>query len=67
MAHAHLAELRQVGQVQALGEQLAVDEPLAAAGVDAVANPAGQLLERGTDERQRMRIQKRGACAGHYP
>ena len=57
----------EVEQGQALGEQLAVDDALAEAGDDAEADAAGQLVERGADAAQVVRLDMLEAVPQHDP
>ena len=50
------AELREIEQRQALGEQLAVDDALAEARDDPEADAAGKLVERRADALQIVRF-----------
>src|SRR3982751_5603487 len=52
VADADLAELRQVEQRQALGEQLSIDHPFAKTRDDSKADAARKLVHRGADALQ---------------
>ena len=67
MSHADFAQLREVEQGQALGEELAVDDALAEAGDDAEADAAGELVERGADAAEVVRIDMLEAVAENDP
>ena len=58
---------REVEQGQALGEQFAVDDALAEAGDDAEADAAGELVERGADAAEVVRIRYAGGGCGAPP
>ena len=64
---ADFAEIGEVEQGQALGEQLAVDDPLAEAGDDPEADPPRQFVERRADAAQIVRIDMLEAVAEHDP
>ena len=64
---ADFAELLEVEQGQALGEQLAVDDALAEARDDPEADAAGELVERGADALQIVRFDVLEAVAQHDP
>ena len=67
VADADLAELLQVEQGQALGEQLAVDDALAKARNDAEADAARKLVERRADAAHVARLDMLQAVAQHDP
>src|SRR5688500_16323775 len=56
VADADLTQLGEVQERQALGEKLAVDDALAKPRDDPEADPAGELVKRGADPAQVMRI-----------
>src|SRR6185369_5170779 len=64
---ADLAELLQVEQRQALGEQLAIDDALAEAGDHAKADALRKLVHRGADALQIVRFDVLQAVAEHDP
>ncbi len=61
------AEVGEIEQGQALGEELAVDDALAKAGDDAEADAAGKLVERGADALEVVRFDVLEAVAQHDP
>src|SRR5688572_11303931 len=67
VSHADFAQLREVEEGQALGEELAVDDALAEAGDDAEADAAGELVERGADAAEVVRIDMLEAVAEDDP
>src|SRR5688572_13514275 len=67
VSHPHFAQLREVEQGQALGEQFAVDDALAQARDDAEADAAGELVQSRADAAQVVRIDVLKAVAEHNP
>src|SRR6478752_4188388 len=64
---ADFAELVEVEQRQALGEELAVDDALAEPGDDAEADAASEFVERGADATKVVRLDVLQAVPQHHP
>src|SRR5687768_7015005 len=67
MPEADIAELLKVEEGETLGEELAVDDPLAKARDDAETDAAGEFVERRADAAEVVALDVLKAVAEHHP